>query len=199
MLLCWPKLALTMKKKCKNTGSTSVFSKKNQPNMMALGWGRFWWLTYISFDFLWWLHELYVTNCHIKQSFYWWLDKRNWCIVGYKRNASWAVVGTFLLAHWNSSDRSTVNGLPWHLSRYSSHVCYNTDSTKGYLFMKHPFIYRSLIGSSHCTASQYSAIPKHRVLLTWTNQKIHHNFSVFEYMKIAQNYAEVSLPSPHSI
>ena len=87
--------------------------------------------------------KLYVTNCHIKQSFYWWLDKRNWCIVGYKRNASWAVVGTFLLAHWNSSDRSTVNGLPWHLSRYSSHVCYNTGSTKGYLFVKHPFIYRS--------------------------------------------------------
>ena len=112
---------------------------------MVLGWGRFCWLTYISFDFLWWLHELYVTNCHIKQSFYWWLDKRNWCIVGYKRNASWAVVGTFLLAHWNSSDRSTVNGLPWHLSRYSSHVCYNTGSTKGYLFVKHPFIYRSLL------------------------------------------------------
>ena len=53
--------------------------------------------------------------------------------------------------------------------------------------------------NGHCTASQYSAIPKHRVLLTRTNQKIHHNFSVFEYMKIAQNYAEVSLPSPHSI
>ena len=50
--------------------------------------------------------------------------------------------------------------------------------------------------NGHCTASQYSAIPKHRVLLTRTNQKIHHNFSVFEYMKIAQNYAEVPLPSP---
>ena len=46
--------------------------------------------------------------------------------------------------------------------------------------------------------TQYSAIPKHRVLLTQTNQKFHHNFSVFECMKIAQNYAEVSLPSPHS-
>ena len=53
--------------------------------------------------------------------------------------------------------------------------------------------------SGHCTASQYSAIPKHRVLLTRTNQKIHHNFSVFECMEIDQNYAEVSLPSPHSI
>ena len=45
----------------------------------------------------------------------------------------------------------------------------------------------------------YVAIPKHRVLLTRTNQKIHHNFSVFEHMKLAQNYAEVSLPSPHPI
>ena len=53
--------------------------------------------------------------------------------------------------------------------------------------------------NGHCTASQYSAIPKHRVLLRRTNQKIHHNFSVFECMEIAQNYAEVSLPSPHSI
>ena len=52
--------------------------------------------------------------------------------------------------------------------------------------------------NGHCTASQYSAIPKHRALLTRTNQKFHHNFSVFECMKIAQNYAEVSLPSPHS-
>ena len=53
--------------------------------------------------------------------------------------------------------------------------------------------------NGHCTASQYSAIPKHRVLLTQTNRKLHRNFSVFECMKIAQNYAEVSLPSPHSI
>ena len=52
--------------------------------------------------------------------------------------------------------------------------------------------------NGHFTASQYSAIPKHRALLTRTNQKFHHKFSVFECMKIAQNYAEVSLPSPHS-
>ena len=55
----------------------------------------------------------------------------------------WAGVGIFLLSHWNSSDRSTVNGLPWHLSRYSSHVCCNTGSTKDYLFVKHPFLDQS--------------------------------------------------------
>ena len=65
------------------------------------------------------------------------------------------------------------------------------------VWVPHTTSYRSANG--HCTASQYSAIPKHRVLLTRTNQKIHHNFSVFECMKIAQNYAEVSLPSHHSI
>ena len=56
--------------------------------------------------------------------------------------------------------------------------------------------YTDSLTHGHCTASQYSAIPKHRALLTRTNQKFHHNFSVFECMKIAQNYAEVSLPSP---
>ena len=54
----------------------------------------------------------------------------------------------------------------------------------------------SASANGHCTASQYSAIP--RELLTRTNQKFNHNFSVFEGMKIAQDYAEVSLPSPHS-
>ena len=32
-----------------------------------------------------------------------------------------------------------------------------------------------------------------------TNQKFHHKFSVFECMKIAQNYAQVSLPLSHTI
>ena len=32
-----------------------------------------------------------------------------------------------------------------------------------------------------------------------TNQKYHHTFSVFECMKIAQNYAQVSLPLSHTI
>ena len=38
--------------------------------------------------------------------------------------------------------------------------------------------------NGHCTASQYSAIPKHRALLTRTNQKFHHNFSVFNASKL---------------
>ena len=33
--------------------------------------------------------------------------------------------------------------------------------------------------NGHCTASQYSAIPKHRALLTRTNQKFHHKFFCF--------------------
>ena len=53
--------------------------------------------------------------------------------------------------------------------------------------------------NGHSTASQYSAIRKHRALLTRTNQKFHHKVSVFECLKIAQNYTQVSLPSPHSI
>ena len=32
-----------------------------------------------------------------------------------------------------------------------------------------------------------------------TNQKFHHKFSVFECMKIVQNYAQVSLPLSHTI
>ena len=32
-----------------------------------------------------------------------------------------------------------------------------------------------------------------------TNQKFHQKFSVFECMKIAQNYAQVSLPLSHTI
>ena len=32
-----------------------------------------------------------------------------------------------------------------------------------------------------------------------TNQKFHHKFSVFECTKIAQNYAQVSLPLSHTI
>ena len=32
-----------------------------------------------------------------------------------------------------------------------------------------------------------------------TNQKFHHKFSVFECMKIAQNYAQVSLPLSYTI
>ena len=32
-----------------------------------------------------------------------------------------------------------------------------------------------------------------------TNQKFNHKFSVFECMKIAQNYAQVSLPLSHTI
>ena len=32
-----------------------------------------------------------------------------------------------------------------------------------------------------------------------TNQTFHHKFSVFECMKIVQNYAQVSLPLSHTI
>ena len=53
--------------------------------------------------------------------------------------------------------------------------------------------------NGHCTASQHSDTPKHWASMLRTNQKFHHKFSVFECMKIAQNYAQVSLPLSHTI
>ena len=92
----------------------------------------------------------------------------------------------FQLSHaWN---QSLIN-IPCQLTLDQSTTQINTSSS-----LQLPS------ANGHCTASQYSAIPKHsRTLLTQTNQKFHHKFSVFECMKIAQNYTQVSLPSPHSI
>ena len=53
--------------------------------------------------------------------------------------------------------------------------------------------------NGHCTASQYSDTSKHSTSLLQTNQKFHHKFPVFECMKTAQNYAQVSLPLSHTI
>ena len=55
--------------------------------------------------------------------------------------------------------------------------------------------------NGHYTASQYSAMAWHHIgpPCIQTNQKFRHKFSVFECMKIAQNYAQVSLPLSHII
>ena len=51
------------------------------------------------------------------------------------------------------------------------------------------------------TALLLSTVPREVTELQCirTNQKFHHKFSVFECMKIAQNYAQVSLPLSHTI
>ena len=51
------------------------------------------------------------------------------------------------------------------------------------------------------TALLLSTVPGHHIgpLCIRTNQKFCHKFSVFECMKIAQNYARVSLPLSHTI
>ena len=55
--------------------------------------------------------------------------------------------------------------------------------------------------NGHYIASQYSAMAWHHIgpPCIRTNQKFRHKFSVFECMKIAQNYAQVSLPLSHII
>ena len=51
------------------------------------------------------------------------------------------------------------------------------------------------------TALLLSTVPGHHIgpPCIRTNQKFHYKFSAFECMKIAQNYAQVSLPLPHTI
>ena len=46
----------------------------------------------------------------------------------------------------------------------------------------------------HCTASQDSDRRANWTAVSQTNQKFHHKFSVFECMKIAQNYVQVPYP-----
>ena len=51
------------------------------------------------------------------------------------------------------------------------------------------------------TALLLSTVPVHHIEppCIRTNQKFRHKFSVFECMKIAQNYAQVSLPLSYTI
>ena len=53
--------------------------------------------------------------------------------------------------------------------------------------------------NGHCTASQDSDMTGNWTTVYTNQPKFHHNFSVFECMKIAQNYAQVSLPLSYTI
>ena len=70
------------------------------------------------------------------------------------------------------------------------------------IFSHHGYSTKKASANGHCTPSQYSARRATNVTelqCIWTNQKFHHKFSVFECMKIAQNYAQVSLPLSHTV